>query len=89
MTSIREEIKTAVTEALDERKSAQERHLIYGLKGLAAFLGVSHSTAYRIKRSKVLSKATFQINRSIAFDADQVLSILCEANTGWKVNRHR
>lgn len=86
---LQQQIKAAVIEAFDERKSAQDRHLIYGLKGLATFLGVSYSTAYRIKRSKVLSKATFLSKRSIVFDADQVLSILCEANTVRKANRHR
>jgi len=78
--NIKDEIKNAVIEALDERKAAKERNLVYGLKGLAALLGVSYSTAYRIHRSKVLAKATFQVNRTIAFDADMVLSILCEAN---------
>ena len=78
--NIKEEIKNAVTEALDERKAATKRNLVTGLQGLADLLGVSYSTAYRIKRSKVLAKATFQVNRTIAFDADMVLSILCEAN---------
>jgi hypothetical protein len=78
--NIKEEIKNAVAEALDERKAATKRNLVTGLQGLADLLGVSYSTAYRIKRSKVLAKATFQVNRTIAFDADMVLSILCEAN---------
>jgi hypothetical protein len=78
--NFKDEIKNAVIEALDERKAAKERNLVYALKGLAALLGVSYSTAYRIHRSKVLAKATFQVNRTIAFDADMVLSILCEAN---------
>lgn len=79
MMTIKEEIKNAVVEALDERKAAKERNLVYGLKGLAALLCVSYSTAYRIHRSKVLAKATFQVRRVIVFDADQVLNILCEA----------
>lgn len=86
---IKEEIKSAVVEALDERKKLQDRNLVYGLKGLAALLGVSYSTAYRIKRSKVLSKATYQVNRCITFDADQVFSILCEANIKWVPQRRR
>jgi hypothetical protein len=76
--NIKEEIKNAVAEALDERKAATKRNLVTGLQGLANFLGVSYSTAYRIKRSKVLAKATFQVNRTIAFDADMVLDILRE-----------
>ena len=76
--NIKEEIKNAVAEALDERKAATKRNLVTGLQGLANLLGVSYSTAYRIKRSKVLAKATFQINRTIAFDADMVLDILRE-----------
>ncbi len=82
--NIKNEIKNAVIEALDERKTAKDRKLIFGLKGLAAMLGVSYSTAYRIKRSKILAKATFQVNRSIAFDADMVLDILCEKNSTYK-----
>ncbi len=80
MVDIKNEIKNAVTEALDERKAAKERDLVFGLKGLAALLGVSYSTAYRIHRSKVLAKASFMVRRSIVFDADMVLNILCEAN---------
>ena len=78
--NIKEEIKNAVAEALDERKAATKRNLVTGLQGLADLLGVSYSTAYRIKRSKVLAKATFQVNRTIAFDADMVLDLLREAN---------
>ena len=78
--TIKEEIKNAVVEALDERKAAKERNLVYGLKGLASLLNVSYSTAYRIHRSKVLAKATFQVRRVIVFDTDQVLNLMCEAN---------
>ena len=84
MIQLKEEIKSAVAEVLAERKSSQDRNLVYGLKGLASLLGVSYSTAYRIKRSKILSKATFQVNRSIVFDADMVLSILREDNNVWR-----
>ena len=85
--NLKEEIKNAVTEALDERKAATKRNLVTGLQGLADLLGVSYSTAYRIKRSKVLAKATFQVNRTIAFDADMVLSIICEANQTYHMRR--
>lgn len=78
--NIKEEIKNAVAEALDERKAATKRNLVTGLQGLADLLGVSYSTAYRIKRSKVLAKATFQVKRTIVFDADMVLDLLREAN---------
>ena len=78
--NIKDEIKNAVAEALDERKAATERNLVTGLQGLANLLGVSYTTAYRIKRSKILAKATFQVNRTIAFDADMVLDLLREDN---------
>lgn len=81
--NINEEIKKAVVDALNEHKAAKERTFVYGLKGLANLLGISYSTAYRIKKSRVLAKATFQINRVIAFDADMVLSILCEGDTSY------
>lgn len=74
------EIKMALIEALDERKDARERSLVYGLKGLAMLLGVSYSTAYRIHSSGILAKATYQVKRTIMFDADQVLNIMCVAN---------
>ena len=80
MSTIKDEIKQAVAEALDERKAATKRNLVTGLQGLANLLSVSYSTAYRIKRSKVLAKATFQVNRTIAFDADMVLDLLREDN---------
>lgn len=80
MIEIKEDIKSAFIEALDERKSASERSFVYGLKGLAKLLGVSYSTAYRIHSSKILSKATYQVKRTVMFDADQVLNILCAAN---------
>ena len=76
--NIKEEIKNAIAEALDERKEATKRNLVTGLQGLANLLDVSYSTAYRIKRSKVLAKATFQVKRTIVFDADMVLDILRE-----------
>lgn len=41
--NIKEDIKETIIEALDERKSIEERKLVYGLKGLAALLGVSYS----------------------------------------------
>ncbi len=79
--NIKEEIKQAVAEALDERrKAATERNLVTGLQGLADLLGVSYTTAYRIKRSKILGKATFQVKRTIVFDADMVLDLLRESN---------
>ena len=87
--NIKDEIKKAVVDALNEHKAAKERTLIFGLKGLANYLGVSYSTAYRIKKSRVLAKATFQVNRVIAFDADMVLSILCEGNTSYNNTRMR
>ena len=80
MIRLQEEIKMALIEALDERKAARERSLVYGLKGLAQLLGVSYSTAYRIHSSGILAKATYQVKRTVMFDADQVLNILCAAN---------
>lgn len=77
--TLKDEIKNAVVEAIAERK-ATERNLVTGLQGLADLLGTSYSTAYRIKRSKILAKATFQVKRTIVFDVDMVLDLLREAN---------
>lgn len=72
-----------------EQKNNPTPNLIFGLKGLAALLGVSYSTAYRIKRSKILQEATYQVNRCISFDANKVLEILKESNNIYNVKRRK
>lgn len=52
------------------------KHYVYGLAGLEQLLGVSHSTAQRIKSSGVLDPATSQTGRILVFDADLVIDLL-------------
>ena len=74
-------IEEGVAEALDKHlKNREVPKLITGLQGLANLLGVSYSTAWRIKSSGVLKDATTQYNRTILFDAEKVLEALHNAD---------
>ena len=63
--------------------SPSERQIIYGITGLQEFLNCSESTAKRIKSSGILDPATSQINRTIVFDAQKVLELLCSSKSKW------
>ncbi len=70
-------IEEGVAEALDKHlKNREVPKLITGLQGLANLLGVSYSTAWRIKSSGILKDATTQYQRTILFDAEKVLEAL-------------
>ena len=74
-------IEKGVAEALDKHlKNREVPKLITGLQGLANLLGVSYSTAWRIKSSGVLKDATTQYHRTILFDAEKVLEVLHNAD---------
>ena len=74
-------IEEGVAEALDKHlKNREVPKLITGLQGLANLLGVSYSTAWRIKSSGVLKDATTQYHRTILFDAEKVLEALHNAD---------
>lgn len=64
-----EEVKMA-------KASLGNKRLIYGMSGLASFLGCSISTAQRIKRSGVLDDAIVQHGRIIIVDADIALELM-------------
>ncbi len=53
-----------------------KKNYVYGLKGLAALLGCSLSTAARIKKSGVLDAAIVQHGKIIVIDADLALDLL-------------
>lgn len=55
-----------------------QRHLVYGIDGLAEFLGVSRSTAQRIKRSGIIDAAIAQNGRTIVIDGDMAISLIKE-----------
>lgn len=51
-------------------------HMLHGVSELAVFLGVSLSTAQRIKGTGILIPATAQLGRTCVFDADKVMELL-------------
>lgn len=58
------------------RDQEPSRHLVYGIDGLAKFLGTSRSTAQRIKRSGIIDDAIAQNGRTIVIDGDMALQLL-------------
>ncbi|MGI6224120.1 MAG: DUF3853 family protein [Prevotella sp.] len=50
--------------------------LIYGIDGLAKFLGTSKSTAQRIKKSGIINEAIAQRGRTIVIDGDKAIELL-------------
>lgn len=62
------------------------KRYVYGLDGLKDLLGVSKSSAERVKKSGVLDKAIYQNNRTIVIDAELALKLFAERmNTKKKV----
>lgn len=57
-----------------ERK--QEKHLVYGLKGIADFLHQSITTAWRLKKSGKFDAAISQRGRCIITDTDKLLELM-------------
>ena len=83
-------IEEGVAEALDKHlKNREVPKLITGIQGLADFLGVSYSTAWRLKRSGILKDATTQYQRTILFDAEKVLEALHNADQPLVKRRRR
>jgi len=83
-------IEKGVAEALDKHlKNREVPKLITGIQGLADFLGVSYSTAWRLKRSGILKDATTQYQRTILFDAEKVLEALHNADQPLVKRRRR
>lgn len=73
----REDVKAAVLEALSETKPQQSTNepeqYIYGLKALAAFLGVGITTAWQLKKSGRLPY--YQIGKKVFFKQSEVLAL--------------
>lgn len=67
------------TSATDEGEPQQEetqKHLVYGIAGIAQLFGCSITTANRIKASGKIDEAITQCGRMITVDADLALSLL-------------
>lgn len=61
------------------RSQEASRHLVYGIDGLAKFLGTSRSTAQRIKRSGIIDDAIAQNGRTIVIDGDKAIQLIRES----------
>ena len=70
-----EQIKQPTSESQKE-----EKHFVYGVKGIAQLFGCSKSTAARIKNSGVINDAITQVGRKIVVDADKALALVKEKN---------
>lgn len=55
-----------------------KKRYVYGLDGLKDLLGVSKSSAERIKKSGALDLAIYQNNRTIVIDADMALELFAK-----------
>ena len=53
-----------------------EKHLVYGLKGIADFLHQSITTAWRLKKSGKYDAAISQRGRCIITDTDKLLELM-------------
>ncbi len=59
-------------------KDVRKKHgsLVYGLQGLAEFLHVSTTTAWRLKKSHKYDAAIYQNGRCIITDTDKLLELM-------------
>lgn len=67
-----------VVSSLQSQEASQ--HLVYGIDGLAKFLGTSRSTAQRIKRSGIINDAIAQNGRTIVIDGDMAIRLIKAAS---------
>ncbi len=58
----------------------EEKKFVYGLKGLARFLGCGRTKAYEIKSSGVIDDAIYQNGNIIMIDKEKVLELLKKSN---------
>ncbi len=59
-----------------ELPKQHEKHLVYGLKGIADFLHQSITTAWRLKKSGKYDAAISQRGRCIITDTDKLLELM-------------
>lgn len=58
------------------QEEKQEKHLVYGLKGIADFLHQSVTTAWRLKKSGKYDAAISQRGRCIITDTEKLLELM-------------
>ena len=71
-------IKGVLSEQIKQPPSEsqkEEKHFVYGVKGIAQLFGCSKSTATRIKNSGVINDAITQVGRKIIVDAEKALTL--------------
>lgn len=66
----------------EKELAGQNRHYVYGYKGIATLFGCSISTASRIKLSGEIDKAISQVGRTITVDADLALQLVGKKRGG-------
>ena len=66
---------------VSEIASLSQRHVYYGIEGIAQIFGCSVPTANRIKRSGVIDGAITQIDRQIVIDGNLALELARKAGT--------
>jgi excisionase family DNA binding protein len=71
----KEDVKAAVREALSETQPQQPTNqdtIIYGLQGLADYLGVGVTTAWKLKKSGAIP--FYQAGKKVFFKESEVLT---------------
>jgi len=54
----------------------KEDEFVYGIGGLAKLIGASYATAWNLRKSGKIDKATHQTGRTLIFNKKKVLEIL-------------
>lgn len=75
-------VMAATKAAQREPGSLPIPRLVYGITGLAKFLGCSDATAWRYKKSGRFDAAISQFGDKIIFDTEKVLQILKKNGSG-------
>lgn len=70
-------------------KKRVDKHYLYGLQGLADFLGCTVQTASNIKNSGALDPAIGQIGNCIVIDRDLCFDLIIVKKTAAKRNRRK
>lgn len=80
--TINEIVKDSLQEANNQEPKKQENHLIYGIMGLANFLGVSMTTAQKFKNERLFP--CIQHGRTLIFKSEEVLAGLSKRNNPYR-----
>lgn len=68
----KETIKDSIKEILHKNSTINKRY-VYGLKGLSELLNISYQSAFNIRKSGKLDRATKKIGQKLMFDIEIVM----------------